>query len=87
MEYEGDIKEDFVVVNLNGVLDISCSDYVRNFFLDTVVKTPLTLVDLLDSEQTAKKCGNKLERVNPNPQVLRILGLAQLNYYFIIRQG
>jgi hypothetical protein len=87
MEYEGDIKEDFVVVNLNGVLDISCSDYVRNFFLDTVVKTPLTLVDLLDSEQTAKKCGNKLERVDPNPQVLRILGLAQLNYYFIIRQG
>jgi hypothetical protein len=87
MEYEGDIKEDSVVVNLNGVLDIFCSDYVRNFFLDTVVKTPLTLVDLLDSEQTAKKCGNKLERVNPNPQVLRILGLAQLNYYFIIRQG
>ena len=87
MEYEGDIKEDSVVVNLNGVLDISCSDYVRKFLLDTVVKTPLTLVDLLDSEQTAKKCGNKLERVNPNPQVLRILGLAQLNYYFIIRQG
>ena len=87
MEYEGDIKENSVVVNLNGVLDISCSDYVRNFFLDTVVKTPLTLVDLLDSEQTAKKCGNKLKRVNPNPQVLRILGLAQLNYYFIIRQG
>ena len=87
MEYEGDIKEDSVVVNLNGVLDIFCSDYVRNFFLDTVVKTPLTLVDLLDSEQTAKKYGNKLERVNPNPQVLRILGLAQLNYYFIIRQG
>ena len=87
MEYEGDIKEDSVVVNLNGVLDIFCSDYVRNFFLDTVVKTPLTRVDLLDSEQTAKKCGNKLERVNPNPQVLRILGLAQLNYYFIIRQG
>ena len=87
MEYEGDIKEDFVVVNLNGVLDISCSDYVRKFFLDTVVKTPLTLFDFLDSEQTAKKCGNKLERVNPNPQVLRILGLAQLNYYFIIRQG
>ena len=82
-----DIKEDSVVVNLNGDIDISCSDYVRNFFLDTVVKTPLTLVDLLDSEQTAKKCGNKLERVNPNPQVLRILGLAQLNYYFIIRQG
>ena len=87
MEYEGDIKEDSVVVNLNGDIDISCSDYVRKFFLDTVVKTPLTLVDLLDSEQTAKKCGNKLERVNPNPQVLRILGLAQLNYYFIIRQG
>ena len=87
MEYEGDIKEDFVVVNLNGVLDISCSDYVRKFFLDTVVKTPLTLVDLLDGEQTAKKRGNKLELVNPNPQVLRILGLAQLNYYFIIRQG
>ena len=87
MEYEGDIKEDFVVVNLNGVLDISCSDYVRKFFLDTVVKTPLTLVDLLDGEQTAKKRGNKLEQVNPNPQVLRILGLAQLNYYFIIRQG
>ena len=87
MEYEGDIIEDSVVVNLNGVLDISCSDYVRKFFLDTVVKTPLTLVDLLDSDQTAKKCGNKLERVNPNPQVLRILGLAQLNYYFIIRQG
>ena len=87
MEYEGDIKEDSVVVNLNGVLDISCSDYVRNFFLDTVVKTPLTLVDLLDGEQTAKKRGNKLELVNPNPQVLRILGLAQLNYYFIIRQG
>jgi len=87
MEYEGDIKEDSVVVNLNGVPDIFCSDYVRNFFLDTVVKTPLTLVDLLDSEQTAKKCGNKLERVNPNPQVLRILGLAQLNYYFITRQG
>ena len=87
MEYEGDIKEDSVVVNLNGVLDISCSDYARKFFLDTVVKTPLTLVDLLDSEQTAKKCGNKLERVNPNPQVLRILGLAQLNYYFIIHQG
>ena len=87
MEYEGDIKEDSVVVNLNGVLDISCSDYVSKILLDTVVKTPLTLVDLLDSEQTAKKCGNKLERVNPNPQVLRILGLAQLNYYFIIRQG
>ena len=87
MEHEGDIEEDSVVVNLSGVLDISCSDYVRKFFLDTVVKTPLTLVDLLDSEQTAKKCGNKLERVNPNPQVLRILGLAQLNYYFIIRQG
>ena len=60
MEYEGDIKEDSVVVNLNGVLDIFCSDYVRNFFLDTVVKTPLTLVDLLDSEQTAKKCGISL---------------------------
>ena len=87
MEYEGGIKEDSVVVNLNGVLDISCSDYVRKFFLDTVVKTPLTLVDLLDGEQTAKKRGNKLELVNPNPQVLRILGLAQLNYYFIIRQG
>ena len=87
MEYEGDIKEDSVVVNLNGVLDISCSDYVRKFLLDTVVKTPLTLVDLLDGEQTAKKRGNKLEQVNPNPQVLRILGLAQLNYYFIIRQG
>jgi anti-anti-sigma regulatory factor len=87
MEYEGDIKEDSVVVNLNGVLDISCSDYVRKFFLDTVVKTPLTLVDLLDGEQTAKKRGNKLERVNPSPQVLRILGLAQLNYYFIIRQS
>ena len=87
MEYEGDIKEDSVVVNLNGVLDIFFSDYVRNFFLDTVVKTPLTLVDLLDGEQTAKKRGNKLEQVNPNPQVLRILGLAQLNYYFIICQG
>ena len=87
MEYEGDIKEDSVVVNLNGDIDISCSDYVSKILLDTVVKTPLTLVDLLDSEQTAKKCGNKLERVNPNPQVLRILGLAQLNYYFIIRQG
>ena len=36
MEYEGDIIEDSVLVNLNGVLDISCSDYVRNFFLDTV---------------------------------------------------
>ena len=87
MEYEGDIKEDSVVVNLNGDIDISCSDYVSKILLDTVVKTPLTLVDLLDSEQTAKKCGNKLEQVNPNPQVLRILGLAQLNYYFIIRQG
>jgi hypothetical protein len=31
MDYEGDIKEDSVVVNLNGVLDISCSDYVQNF--------------------------------------------------------
>jgi hypothetical protein len=50
-------------------------------FLDTVEKPPLTLVDLLDGEQTAKKRGNKFERVNPNPQVLRILGLAQLNYY------
>ena len=87
MEYEVDIKDDSVVVNLNGVLDISCSDYVRKFLLDTVVKTPLTLVDLLDGEQTAKKRGNKLELVNPNPQVLRVLGLAQLNYYFIIPQG
>ena len=32
MEYEGDIKEDSVVVNLNGVLDIFFSDYVRKFF-------------------------------------------------------
>ena len=87
MEYEVDIKDDSVVVNLNGDIDISCSDYVRKILLDTVVKTPLTLVDLLDGEQTAKKRGNKLELVNPNPQVLRVLGLAQLNYYFIIRQG
>ena len=76
MEYEGDIKEDSVVVNLNGDLDISCADYVRKILLDTVVKTPLTLVDLLDGEQTAKKRGNKLEQVNQNPQVLRVLGLA-----------
>ena len=87
MEYEGDIKEDSVVVNLNGDIDIDCSDDVRKILLDTVVKTPLTLVDLLDGKQTAKKRETKLERVNPSPQVLRVLGLAQLNYYFIIPQG
>ena len=38
-----DIKEDSVVVNLNGDIDISCSDYVSKILLDTVVKTPLTL--------------------------------------------
>ena len=68
MAYEVNIKEDFVIVNLNGDIDLSCSDDVRKILLDTVVKTPLILVDLsdvsvidssgvsslLDGEQTAK---------------------------------
>ena len=68
MAYEVSIKEDTVVVNLNGDIDLSCSDDVRKILLDTVVKTPLILFDLsdvyvidssgvsslLDVEQTAK---------------------------------
>ena len=68
MAYEVNIKEDFVIVNLNGDIDLSCSDDVRKILLDTVVKTPLILFDLsdvnvidssgvsslLDGEQTAK---------------------------------
>ena len=48
MEYEVYIKEVSVVVNLNGDIDIFCSDYVRRILLVTVVKTPLTFVYLLD---------------------------------------
>ena len=68
MAYEVSIKEDTVVVNLNGDIDLSCSDEVRKILLDAVVKIPLILVDLsdlnvidssgvsslLDVEQTAK---------------------------------
>ena len=68
MAYEVNIKEDSVVVNLNGDIDLYCSDDVRKILLDTVVKTPLILFDLsdvsvidssgvsslLDGEQTAK---------------------------------
>ena len=68
MAYEVSIIEDNVVVNLNSDIDLSCSDEVRKILLDTVVKTPLILVDLsdlnvidssgvsslLDGEQTAK---------------------------------
>ena len=39
MAYEVNIKEDSVVVNLNGDIDLSCSDEVRKILLDTVVKT------------------------------------------------
>ena len=68
MAYEVNIKEDSVVVNLSGDIDLSCSDDVRKILLDTAVKTPLILFDLsdvsvidssgvsslLDGEQTAK---------------------------------
>lgn len=101
MGYAVGIKDNCVVVNLSGEIDLTCSDAVRKILLDTVVKTPLTLVDLsdvrvidssgisslLDGEQTAKRRGNKIELVNPSPQVLRVLRLAQLDRYFTIRQG
>ena len=68
MAYELNSKKDSVVVNLNGDIDLYCSDDVRKILLDTVVKTPLILFDLsdvsvidssgvsslLDGEQTAK---------------------------------
>ena len=38
MEYEVDVKEDYIVVNLNGDIDLYCSDAVRKILLDIVVK-------------------------------------------------
>ena len=99
MHHEVEVKGDCTYVYLNGDIDLSCSDQVRRILLEIVEKQPLTVVELsgvtvidssgitslLDGSQTAKRRGHKFELATPSAQVLRVLGLAQLDRFFTIR--
>lgn len=99
MHHEVEVKGDCTYVHLHGEIDLSCSDTVRKILLEIVGKQPLTVVELsgvsvidssgitslLDGNQTAKKLGHKFELAMPSAQVSRVLGLAQLDRFFTIR--
>lgn len=99
MNHDVDMKEDCAFVRVSGDIDLSCSDQLRKILLDTVIKSPLTIVELsgvtvidssgitslLDGEQTAKRRGHKFELIAPSKQVMRVLKLAQLDRIFTIR--
>ncbi|NQW00118.1 MAG: STAS domain-containing protein [Rhodospirillales bacterium] len=99
MNHEVEIRDGCTYVHFRVEIDLSCSAQVRQILLDVVGKYPLTVVELsgvsvidssgiaslLDGRQVAKRRGHSFELAAPSPQVMRVLGLAQLDRFFIIR--
>lgn len=101
MKHEIVENKERYLVRIEGEVDLSCSEQLRDLLLGAVARSPHVVVDLsdvtvidssgiaslLDGEQTAKKSGRTFEIHAPSPQVMRVLKLARLDTVFTITTG
>jgi len=99
MKHDGKIPDVSCCVIFRCEIDRYCSDQVRRLLLCSVQAHVLTVVDLsgvslidssgiaslLYSQKAGKRYGHGFELAKPSAQVRRVLELAQLSRFFIIR--
>ncbi len=99
MEHKVETRGDSTYIYFSGDIDQTCAHSVRQILHDIVTSQLTTVVELsdvpvidssgvaslLDGEKTAKQRGHRLELAAPSTRVSRVLELAHLDRYFIIR--